>query len=98
MHSALVGRYNEHTVSFPQLRKTLGEQVLQLRKQIAVDAARGTEEAHVANSTFFVPGAKTAHASRRCVPADEAPGPGLLKAVVSAIMLLYSRYAFFTNL
>src|ERR1035438_3234348 len=57
MHAALVGRYDEHTVSLSKLRKTLGEQTLQLRKQIALDAARGTEEAHAEKATFFSPGA-----------------------------------------
>ncbi len=67
VHAALVGRYNEHAASLSKLRKTLRKQTLQLRKEVAFDAAHGAVETHAANSTFFNPGAsmyRTTKASR----------------------------------
>src|SRR6266404_5161818 len=57
MYTALIGRYNEHAISLPQLRQTADKQILQLWKQIAFDTACGAVEPHAANSTFFSPGA-----------------------------------------
>src|SRR6266404_1436041 len=57
MYAALIGRYNEHAISLPQLRQTAHKQILQLWNQIAFDTACGAVETHAANSTFFSPGA-----------------------------------------
>src|SRR5258708_13913985 len=67
MYTALIGWYNEHAISLPQLRQTDYKQILQLCKQIAFDTPSAAAQTHAANSTFFSPGASryiTIRASR----------------------------------
>ena len=46
MHPAQVGRHNEYAISGSEFRETLGQQLLQLHGQIAVDISDGTIETH----------------------------------------------------
>jgi hypothetical protein len=55
MNAALIGRHYEHTISLPQLGKTLCKQISQVWKQIAFDAACGAVEAHAGFRFLMAP-------------------------------------------
>ena len=65
MQAALVGRNNEHAVPLSQLRQAFRKQIVQLRKQIAFDTARGAVETHAVNSTPLQSGSEQVQNDQR---------------------------------